>query len=48
MVDHMKKDELFSDKQCGFMSGRSTVLQLLAVMESWTQILDGGNDFDVA
>ena len=40
MVNHMKKYDLFSDKQYGFISGRSTVLQLLAVLESWTQSLD--------
>ena len=38
MVNHMKKCNLFSDKQYGFISGRSTVLQLLAVLESWTQV----------
>ena len=32
----------------GFISGRSTVLQLLAVLESWTQSLDIGNDIDMA
>ena len=48
MVNHMKKYNLFSDKQYGFISGRSTVLQLLAVLESWTQSLDVGNDIDVA
>ena len=48
MVNHMKKCNLFSDKQYGFISGRSTVLQLLAVLESWTQSLDIGNDIDVA
>ena len=37
MVNYMKKCNLFSDKQYGFISGRSTVLQLLAVLESWTQ-----------
>ena len=39
---------MFSDKQYGFISGRSTVLQLLAVLESWTQSLDVENDIDVA
>ena len=48
IVNHMKKYDLFSDKQYGFISGRSTVLQLLAVLESWTQSLDVGNDIDVA
>ena len=31
-----------------FILGRSTVLQLLAVMESWTQSLDVRNDIDMA
>ena len=48
MVNHLKKYDLFSDKQYGFISGRSTVLQLLEVLESWTQSLDVGNDIDVA
>ena len=48
MVNHMKKYDLFSDKQYGFISGRSTVLQLQAVLESWTQNLDIRNDIDVA
>ena len=33
MVNHMKKYDLFSDKQHGFISGRYTVLQLLEVLE---------------
>ncbi len=48
MVDHMKRYNLFSEKQFGFISGRSTVLQLLAVTESWTEILDSGGSIDVA
>ena len=47
MVDHMKKNNLFSDRQFGFISGRSTVLQLLAVLESWTKTLDEGKSIDV-
>ena len=48
MVAHMKKYDLFSDKQFGFISGRSTVLQLLAVLDKWTEILDTGGSIDVA
>ena len=47
MVNHMKRYDLFSDKQFGFISGRSTVLQLLAVLEKWTVILDRGGSVDV-
>jgi len=48
MVKHMKVNGLFSDKQYGFISGRSTVLQLLTVIDRWTEILDKGGAVDVA
>jgi hypothetical protein len=32
IVGHMIQNELFSDTQFGFISGRSTTLQLLIVM----------------
>jgi hypothetical protein len=38
----MTKNKLFSKKQFGFISGRSTTLQLLKVMNEWTEILDNG------
>ena len=40
IVNHMIKNGLYSKKQCGFISGRSTTLQLLLVTEEWTEILD--------
>jgi len=45
-VDHMKKNSLFSPKQFGFISGRSTSLQLLYVLDQWTQIIDRGGSLD--
>ena len=48
MVSHMKKYNMFSNKQFGFISGRSTVLQLLIVLDKWTEILDRGGAVDVA
>ena len=42
----MIQNKLFSDKQFGFISGRSTTLQLLIVMEEWTEILDNGGTLD--
>ena len=42
IVEHMKSNKLFSDKQFGFISGRSTVLQLIRVIDNWTEILDEG------
>lgn len=46
IVNHMIKNELFSNKQFGFISGRSTTLQLLRVMDEWTEILDHGGKID--
>ena len=45
-IDHMKKNNLFSDKQFGFIAGRSTTLQLLHVLNIWTEILDQGGTLD--
>ena len=47
IIDHMTKNKLFSDKQFGFIAGRSTTLQLLHVMNIWTEILDLGGALDV-
>ena len=38
--------DLFSTQQFGFIKGRSTVLQLLKVMEIWTHALDNGHAID--
>ena len=38
----MDKFNQFSDKQFGFMGGRSTSLQLLKVLDKWTSVLDEG------
>jgi hypothetical protein len=46
IVSHMTKNKLFSKKQFGFISGRSTTLQLLKVMNEWTEILDNGGSID--
>ena len=46
LVNHMHKNKMFSKKQFGFLSGRSTVLQLLNVLEEWTKILDEGGSLD--
>ena len=45
IVGHMIQNKLFSDKQFGFISGGSTTLQLLIVMEEWTEILDNGGTY---
>ena len=43
----MNANGLISKRQFGFLSGRSTILQLLHVMDEWTDILDAGGTIDV-
>ena len=43
----MMRNKLFSTQQFGFIKGRSTVLQLLNVIDSWTKALDRGESIDV-
>ena len=47
IVNHMNRNKLFSTQQFGFIKGRSTVLQLLNVIDSWTKALDRGESVDV-
>ena len=37
---------LFSKKQFGFITSRSTTLQLLEVLDKWTQAVDSGENVD--
>ena len=46
IYNHMVKNNLFSKKQFGFLSKRSTTLQLLTVLDHWTKILDEGSSVD--
>jgi len=39
--------DFFSNSQYGFIKGRSTVLQLLKIMDDWTYNLDKGKQIDV-
>ena len=47
IIAHMNANGLISERQFGFLSGRSTTLQLLHVMDEWTDILDAGGTIDV-
>ena len=47
VMQHFAKNNLFSNKQFGFIKGRSTVLQLLKVLDSWTEMLESGGHIDV-
>jgi len=42
VMKHFLKNDLFSNRQCGFLKGRSTVLQLLRIIDEWTLNLDSG------
>ena len=44
---YSKANKFISEKQFGFLGGRSTVLQLLKVIDHWTEILDTGGIVDV-
>ena len=46
IMDHVKNNNLLSNKQFGFLDGRSTMLQLFAVLDKWTKIIDKGGAID--
>jgi len=47
LMEYLKKNNLLSNKQYGFVSGRSVSLQLITVMNDWTRMLDSGQSVDV-
>ena len=47
MEMYFKTNNLLSEKQFGFMKGKSTVLQLLRVLDDWTEALDARLPIDV-
>ena len=46
IISFMKNEKLFSNRQYGFISGRSIQLQLLEVLDKWTEALDEGHSID--
>ena len=48
ILNHLKENDLMSDKQHGFREGRSCLSNLLTTLEDWTSILDDGDCVDVA
>ena len=46
MMQHLEQNDLLSNQQYGFISGRSTGLQLLDVMDEWTSVLAEGGQMD--
>jgi len=47
ILSYMKLNKYLTNRQFGFLGGRSTVLQLLTIMDQWTEILDKGGYLDV-
>ena len=46
IISHMRSNKLFSPYQYGFIDKRSTTLQLLYVLDKWTEIIDDGGTID--
>jgi len=46
LFDHFLSSNLFSNCQFGFLKGRSTVLQLLHIMDEWTVCLERGGQIN--
>jgi len=46
-MDFFFTNNFFSNKQFRFIKGRSTVLQLLQILDDWTLQLDSGKQIDV-
>ena len=47
IYEHVMSNSLLSASQFGFVSGRSTMLQLLNVLDEWTSMLELGGLVDV-
>jgi len=47
ITDHFIDNIAFSNKQFDFIKSRSTVVQLLKVMDMWTESLESGGQIDV-
>jgi hypothetical protein len=43
-MDYFYNNKLLSNKQFGFIKGRSTVTQLLIVLDKWDRIFGNGRD----
>ena len=46
LVAFLKNTSVLSDRQFGFLPGRSTALQLFNVLDKWTEALDNGAHVD--
>lgn len=46
-LKHIMDNQILSACQYGVISGRSTVLQMLTVMDEWTKAIDEGEEVDI-
>jgi len=46
VMTYFKLNHLFSNKQFGFIKGRSTSLQLLQILDKWTELLVNRGQID--
>lgn len=47
LMNHFKKNNLLDNRQYGFMGGRSTTIQLMKLLDEWTEAIDRGEEVDV-
>ena len=47
IINFLVQNHIISDQQLGFVTGRSTTLQLLRALEDWTAELDSVNEVDI-
>ena len=45
-MSHLSRHHLLTDSQFGFRKNRSTVLQLLTVVEKWTEAINNNSQVD--
>ena len=45
-MNHIDKNGLLNNKQYGFVKGRSSMLQLLHMLDDWTMCLEDGGQID--
>jgi len=46
ILNHLKANQLLTDKQYGFIPGRNITIQLLNLLEDWTEAYDKGEEID--
>jgi len=47
LMDHLRLNSLVSNKQFGFLRGRSAKIQMIRVMDDWMNYLDKGMTVDI-